>query len=156
MRKVSPHQKKFFDTLKASDVIIAEFSPSLGRYFGAYVVGRKGTIGVEIESLIDNNMLILSEEKDSSVSGCKSRTYKVAAPTARKTDQEVLKEYLEEMERPYPTDKGAEEILLIFVRRIREDEPRINSGVHLVDYTMLCRDHHTMDNFYGPDYFREE
>lgn len=75
--------------------------------------------------------------------------------TPRKTDQEILKEYLEEMERPYPTDKGVEEILLAFVRRIREDEPRINSGIHLVDYTMICDEDDTMDTFYGPDYFQE-
>lgn len=70
----------------------------------------------------------------------------------RKSDDENLDEYLELMERPPITDPKLREIMLMFVRRIREDEPRINSGVHLHDYSMICDDDDNMDSFYGPDY----
>jgi hypothetical protein len=73
----------------------------------------------------------------------------------RKTDQEILREYLELYERPYPTDKGIEQALLSLVEGCRKDEPRINCGAHLIDYTMICDEDDTMDTFYGPDYFEK-
>lgn len=70
----------------------------------------------------------------------------------RKTDEEVLREYMAEMEHPWPTQQWVVDVLLGMVKRCREDEPRINSGVHLIDYTMICDEDDDMDSFYGPDY----
>lgn len=71
-----------------------------------------------------------------------------------KSDEEILKEYYEIMEKPLPTEKWQVELLIQFVNMIRKDEPRINSGYHLLDYTMICDENDDMDSFYGKDYFK--
>lgn len=69
----------------------------------------------------------------------------------RKTSKQVLEEYCKEMERPYPEGIWAD-FMLHMVVRCREDEPRINCGVHLIDYMNICDEDDDMDSFYGPDY----
>ena len=69
-----------------------------------------------------------------------------------KTDEEVYKDYCELMGHDYPKDSKILKILLNWVSLIRKDEPRINSGVHLIDYTMICDNDDDMDSFYGSDY----
>ncbi len=71
-----------------------------------------------------------------------------------KTDEQILKEYLKETETPVPNDEILK-FMELMVHKIREAEPRINSGIHLVDYMSICDDDDDMDSFYGPDYFKE-
>lgn len=80
--------------------------------------------------------------------------------TPRKSDDEILREYLEEM-REGETDtyaanpELAKTLLLPFVKKIRELEPRINSGWHLVCYCALRKEGDSMDSHYGPDFFEK-
>jgi hypothetical protein len=67
----------------------------------------------------------------------------------RKSDEEVLREYYAEMEQPICMPF---QVLVRWVKKIREHEPRINSGVHLIDYCGICDEDDDMDSFYGPDY----
>lgn len=76
----------------------------------------------------------------------------VPAMTERKTDKEILDEYCKEMELP-PLNDVFEKIMLSLVKRCRKDEPRLNSGIHLIDYCNMLDDDAKMDDFYGPDYF---
>ena len=75
----------------------------------------------------------------------------------RKTDEQVLDEYFQEME--IDKSKIPAEILQIwigFVSKARRDEPRINSGCHYIDWCNICDDDDDFDSFYGPDYFENE
>ena len=45
--------------------------------------------------------------------------------------------------------------LVAIIKLARKEEPRINSGVHLYDWTMICDEDDDFDSFYGPDYFKE-
>jgi len=75
----------------------------------------------------------------------------------RLTNEEVYREYLALME--IPPGQILPEIFASLVRmvgRCREEEPRINRGVHLADYLNICDEDDTMDSFYGPDYFQED
>lgn len=71
----------------------------------------------------------------------------------RKTDEQVLDEYIKEM--GFDILENNKKLLLPFVKRLREDEPRINSGWHLVCYCEMCDDDDTMDSFYGADFFEK-
>lgn len=74
----------------------------------------------------------------------------------RLTDEEVFREYAALMS--ISLDKmpsGVFQALVSFVKIARKDEPRINSGVHYHDYTMICDNDDGMDSFYGPNYFEE-
>lgn len=72
----------------------------------------------------------------------------------RKTDEEIYTDYLIEMGGdPSKMDPKIFQAMVSWVHKIREDEPRINSWVHLHDYTMICDDDDDMDSFYGKDYF---
>jgi hypothetical protein len=71
------------------------------------------------------------------------------------SDREILREYLELMNAPYPTDEKREETLLVFVRKARAAEPRINNGSHLIDFTLISDEDDTMETFYGPEYFKQ-
>lgn len=42
--------------------------------------------------------------------------------------------------------------MCFLVRKAREDEPRINCGLHMADYSLM-EEHDDFDSFYGPDYF---
>lgn len=75
----------------------------------------------------------------------------------RLTDEEVYREYLTLMRTPL--DQISPDIFAALVKMVgkcREDEPRINRGVHLADYLNICDEDDTMDSFYGPDYFQED
>jgi hypothetical protein len=72
----------------------------------------------------------------------------------RKTDEEILVEYLQlkgigksGTEEPF---KG---FYLRCIARAREDEPRINSGIHLLDWEYISDEDDDFDSFYGKDYF---
>jgi hypothetical protein len=67
-----------------------------------------------------------------------------------KTDEEILDEYIKEMEWQIPQDNRG--FLLPFVKELRKQEPRINSGIHLVMFCCLVKDTQTMDGTYGPDW----
>lgn len=74
-----------------------------------------------------------------------------------KSDLEIAKEWVvfvandkkrfEELPEWYQT------ILLGTVKKAREEEPRINCGLHLVDWMNICDEDDTFDSFYGEDYF---
>lgn len=75
---------------------------------------------------------------------------------SRRTDEELAKEYLLLYGiKPEVVDQHLW-LILPFVQRAREDEPRINCVAHLVDWTMICDEDDDFDSFYGPDYFNEE
>jgi hypothetical protein len=58
------------------------------------------------------------------------------------TSKEILEEYCKEMEIKYPFPE-LETVWINLIDRCREDEPRINSGIHLIDY---------IGESIGPDY----
>lgn len=66
------------------------------------------------------------------------------------TDEEVYRDYCNLIDMDYPNSDLAA-IILKLVHSIRQDEPRINSGVHLFDYMMICDEDDDMDSFYGPN-----
>lgn len=68
----------------------------------------------------------------------------------RKTDEQIIEEYCKEMNCNLNFA-----ILVPFVKAIRKQEPRINSGWHLVCYCHLTSEHDTMDSVYGSDFFEE-
>lgn len=70
----------------------------------------------------------------------------------RKSDEEILREWLDIEGSPYPTG-DVKESMLRMVAQIRKHEPRINSGLHLMDFLNICDDDDDMDSFYGEDYF---
>ena len=72
-----------------------------------------------------------------------------------KFDKEIFIEYCQEMDIPYPSDERLEKLMLSMVRYCRRDEPRIDSGLHLIDYSNICDEDDNMDTFYGPDYFKD-
>lgn len=61
----------------------------------------------------------------------------------RKTDKEILEEFFKEMEFKYPDQQWLEDVWIKLIARCREDEPRINSGIHYIDY---------LGESIGPDY----
>ena len=67
----------------------------------------------------------------------------------RKTTKEILEEYCREMGQPYPA--AIEDIMISVVARCREDEPRLNSGVNLIDYMSISDEDDVMDSVYGPE-----
>jgi hypothetical protein len=71
----------------------------------------------------------------------------------RRTDDNILDEYQKEMERPLVPPGPIRDCLLKMVSKIREHEPKINSGIHLCDYMMICDDDEGMEEYYGKDYF---
>lgn len=74
----------------------------------------------------------------------------------RKTNQEILSEFLIANNQSYPLNKEDEEFWISLIQKCREDEPRINSGLHLLDFCNICDDDDDMDSFYGEDYFKEK
>ena len=70
----------------------------------------------------------------------------------RLTDEEVLLEYLELQDGE--VDPKYVPALATWVTTIRRYEPKINSGIHLVDYCAIPRER-TMEEHYGSDYFAE-
>lgn len=72
------------------------------------------------------------------------------------SDQEVFLEYAELLKLPVKemsTDLFQSCVFL--VKLARKDEPRINSGIHYHDYSMICDTDDTMDSFYGSNYFEK-
>ena len=70
----------------------------------------------------------------------------------RLSDEDVLDQFLALMGEK-PAVGFMRTILVRFVAGARQHEPRINSGVHLCDYCMVCDEDDTMETFYGRDYF---
>ena len=72
-----------------------------------------------------------------------------------RTDEEVLDDYYRIL-RETPADAWTREVMLRVVKAFREQEPRINSGAHLLDYMNICDEDDTVESFYGSDYFQED
>lgn len=70
----------------------------------------------------------------------------------RKTDGEVLREYMAIQEAGVPESPALLACMIALVRACRADEPRIDCGAHLMDYCNIDDDR-KMDDVYGPDYF---
>jgi len=68
------------------------------------------------------------------------------------TDKEVYEDYCKLCDRQPVQDSVVLEALINMVHIMREDEPRINCGAHLLDYMNICDEDDDMDSFYGPDY----
>ncbi len=73
----------------------------------------------------------------------------------RKSDEEVLREYMAMQGLRWPDSPELVACMTDLIRACRASEPRINCGVHLMDYCLICDDDDTMDSFYGPHYFDE-
>ena len=72
----------------------------------------------------------------------------------RKTDEQIAHEYCDLME--IDLSRMSDwyfSWLAGIVGQARMGEPRINSGVHFYDWTMICDEDDDFDSFYGPDYF---
>lgn len=69
-----------------------------------------------------------------------------------KTDEQILEEYLKLMELPH-VEEPWRGFFLRVIARARQDEPRINCGLHVMDWENICDDDDDFDSFYGTDYF---
>jgi hypothetical protein len=75
----------------------------------------------------------------------------------RKTDEVVLEEYLDLIDaKKEMIPPVIYESMIRMVQKCRDDEPRINHGVHLYDYIGICDADDTMNTFYGSHYFDGE
>lgn len=74
----------------------------------------------------------------------------------RISDVEIAKEYLRLKGVNEDTIETEYALLIPFVQSARREEPRINCGGHLLDYTMICDEDDTFDSFYGKDYFKRD
>lgn len=74
----------------------------------------------------------------------------------RLTDEQVYEEYARLMEHRQPVPEFLRKLWVRAIALARVEEPRINSGVHYHDWSMICDDDDTMDSFYGKDYFDGE
>lgn len=73
----------------------------------------------------------------------------------RKTDEQIAREYCDLMEIDLAnTPDWYFSWLVRIIGQARKAEPRINSGVHIVDWIGICDEDDDFDSFYGPDYFQ--
>jgi hypothetical protein len=74
--------------------------------------------------------------------------------TPRRTDREVAIDYasIDSTDRLAQSAGLGVDTLEIVVRIARRDEPRINSGLHLIDWFGICDEDDDFDSFYGADY----
>lgn len=71
-------------------------------------------------------------------------------------NQRIAREYCDLMElKVADTDLGFR-VIVHGVSVARRDEPRISTGEHFVDWSMICDDDDTIESFYGADYFGNE
>ena len=74
----------------------------------------------------------------------------------RKSNEEILEEYFRSMNIDSCVPDDLHKHWLHTVEVAREYEPRINSGIHYIDWINICDDDDDFDSFYGEDYFKDE